>query len=157
VSRSLVAEELAVTPQLQQRLLKLQNDTISILVNDTPDQEGTAHIIIKFADGTILKASYWRLIVDRKSRLSSFDHGTKYGLPQPIDAKAFLINSLDGKICQAVHFDEETADFVFDFEQNKKLQIFNFTSYEIWDILFPDGKGEYSNSALLAESEFQKS
>ncbi len=146
-----------MTPQLKQRLLNLQNGTVSILVNDIPDDEGSAAIIVKFADRTILKAFYWRLIADGKSQLSSFDHGKKYGLPQPIDAKAFLIKSLDGKICRSAYFDKETADFVFDFEQNKRLQIFNFTGYEIWEILFPDGSGEYSNYALGADSEFQKS
>jgi len=32
-------------------------------------------------------------------------------------------------------------------EGDLKLQILNFTGYEIWEIRFPDGTGEYSNYA----------
>jgi hypothetical protein len=94
-----------------------------------------------------LKAHYWRLIQDGHALLSSFDHQKKYGLPAPIDAKEEISGLLKGKICHNVHFDGETADLTLVFSETTKLQVFNFTAYEIWEIRFPDGTGQYSNYA----------
>jgi hypothetical protein len=90
----------------------------------------------------------WRLIQSGRTRLSSFDHQKKYGLPAPIDAKKRLYSLLNGKICNDVQFDRETADLTLHFSENIKLQVLNFTAYEIWEIIFPDGTGELSNYAL---------
>jgi hypothetical protein len=43
--------------------------------------------------------------------------------------------------------DKEISDLLFQFTENTKLQIFAFTGYEVWEISFPDGTGEYSNHA----------
>jgi hypothetical protein len=88
------------------------------------------------------------VIKDGKTNLSSFDHGQKYGLPAPIDAKSQLADLLNGKTCQDARCDGETADLILQFDGNTKFQVFNFTGYEIWQIHFPDGTGEYSNYAL---------
>ncbi len=103
---------------------------------------------MRFSDGTVLGASYWRVIENGKAQFSSFDHRQKYGLPVPINAKERLTNLLDGKNCRTVEFDKETADLVLAFADSKKLHVFNFTGYEIWDIHFPDNTVEYSNYAL---------
>jgi len=144
-----------MTPRIRQHLDALQNAAVSISDAEIPDEEGSASIRIKFANGTVLIASYWRLIDRDRGNLSCFDHKKIYGLPAPIDAKKELINLLDEKICCSVSFDQETADFAFVFEGNKKLQVFNFTAYEIWEIRFPDGTEELSNYALVASSGFQ--
>jgi len=101
-----------------------------------------------FSDGTILRFAYWRLIRDGRAVLSSFDHQKQYGLPAPIEAKEQISSLLTGKICQNVHFDSETADITLIFDETTKLQVFNFTAFEIWTLQFPDGTGEYSNYAL---------
>lgn len=44
-------------------------------------------------------------------------------------------------------WDRETGDLIFDFTGNIKLQVLNFTGYEIWEITFPNGTGELSNFA----------
>ena len=116
--------------------------------NDIPDLSGEASIIARFSNGSILQATYWRVIKDGKTNLSSFDHGQKYGLPAPIDAKSQLADLLNGKTCQDARCDGETADLILQFDGNTKFQVFNFTGYEIWQIHFPDGTGEYSNYAL---------
>jgi hypothetical protein len=107
-----------------------------------PDQ---ASIQLIFADGTLLEAAYWRIIKDGKASISSFDHGQQYGLPAPIDAIDQLRTLLEGKHLQSTNLEGETGDLTFFFEGPIKLQIFNFTGYEIWEMRFPNGTVEYSN------------
>ena len=137
-----------MTRCLKQNLARLKNVAVTVAADNVPDEEGTAAIVVKFSDGTVLKSFYWRLIEDGRVRLSSFDHQKKYGLPAPIDAKEEISDLLEGKLCLNVHFDCETADLTLAFGEATKLQVFNFTAYEIWEIRFPDGTGEYSNYAL---------
>ena len=40
---------------------------------------------------------------------------------------------------------KETGDLLFQFADNIKLEVFNFTGYEAWEINSPDGTCEYSN------------
>jgi hypothetical protein len=137
-----------VTTSFEQSLARLRNVSVAIVADNIPDAEGTAAVVVEFSDGTVLKANYWRLIQDGRALLSSFDHQKKYGLPAPIDAKEQMSNRLEGRICNGVRFDSETADLTLVFGEATKLQVFNFTGYEIWEIRFPDGTGEYSNYAL---------
>ena len=137
-----------MTDFFERNLSRLRNVAVAVAADDIPEADGTAHIVVKFSDGTVLKAAYWRLIQDGRASWSSFDHQQQYGLPAPIDAEEKVISQLDGKICSNVQFDSETADLTLVFGKTTKLQVFNFTGYEIWDIIFPDGTGEYSNSAL---------
>jgi hypothetical protein len=53
-------------------------------------QHDNCDVRLMFTNGTMLRGSYWRLIKDGRHILSSFDHGHKYGLPAPIDAKKKL-------------------------------------------------------------------
>ena len=133
---------------LHKKLAELNNSVVTVLPDDIPDENGTAAIIIRFSDGTTIKAAYWRLIQDNCTRVSSFDHRQKYGLPVPIDAKEQIARLLTGKICDSAKLNSETADIIIWFYEIIKLEIFNFTRYEIWEIHFPDGTGEYSNYAL---------
>ncbi|MEH2497814.1 hypothetical protein V1294_004293 [Bradyrhizobium sp. AZCC 1678] len=137
-----------MTKSFEQSLARLRNVSVSVIADDIPDAEGTAAIVIRFSDGTVLKAQYWRLIQDGRASLSSFDHQKKYGLPAPIDAKEEVSNRLQRQVCNGVQFDSETADLTLVFGESTKLQAFNFTGHEIWEIHFPDGTGQYSNYAL---------
>jgi len=129
------------------KLEELKNVSIEVVADDTPDEEGTAAISIKFSDGTMLQAFYWRLVQDGRAELASFDHRKKYGFPEPIDAKRQVSTQLTGKICRNVQFDYATGDLTLVLGETSKLQVFNFTGYEIWTLRFPDGTGEYSNYA----------
>lgn len=137
-----------MTKSFEQSLSELKNATIAVVADDIPDAEGTASIVVKFSDGTVLNAAYWRLVQDGRALFSSFDHKNKYGLPAPFDAKEQLSILLNAKICIDVKFDRETADLNFLFDGTTKLQVFNFTAYEIWQLNFRDGTVEYSNHAL---------
>ena len=137
-----------MTKSFEQSLAGLRNVSVAVAADNIPDAEGTAAVVVKFSDGLVLKANYWRLIQDGRALLSSFDHQKKYGLPAPIDAKEQISSLLEGKICDDVQFDRETADLTLVFGETTKLQVFSFTAYEIWQIQFPDGTGEYSNYAL---------
>jgi hypothetical protein len=135
----------------EENLAKLRNVSVAAVRASTEYNildDNTASVVVNFSDGTVLKTDYWRLIQDRRALLSNFDHKQKYGLPAPIDAKGQLSNLLEGKICQNVQFDSETGDLTLIFGQVTKLQVFNFTGYEVWEIGFPVGTGAYSDSAL---------
>jgi hypothetical protein len=106
---------------------------------------GQASIQLLFANGTRLRAEYWRLTVGGKAGISSFDHQQKYGLPTPIDAVKTLRETLQNKSVTNAFLDFKTGDLLFEFAQDVSLQVLNFTSYETWEISFPDGTGEYSN------------
>jgi hypothetical protein len=106
------------------------------------DSDGS--VAISFSNGTKLRAEYWRLL-NRSPRLSSFDHGQQYGLPAPIDAIAELQKALVNSTVVEAILDAESADLILAFDNHRKLQILTVTGYEIWEIHFPDGTGEYSN------------
>jgi hypothetical protein len=137
-----------MTMSVGKSLARLKTTSVVVADANVPDEGGTASIVMSFSDGTKLQAFYWRLIQDGRALLSSFDHQQKYGLPAPINGKEQLAKILEGEICSDAQFDAETADLIFLFGKTTKLQIFNFTGYEIWDIRFPDGSGELSNYAL---------
>ena len=132
----------------EEALARLTNVGVNVAGVDVPDSEGTARIAIKFSNGAVLNTYYWRLIQNGRAELSSFDHQQKYGLPESIDAKAQISGLLSGTICNAVQLDSETADLTLVFSESTKLQVFNFSGYEMWEFQFPDGAVEYSNYAL---------
>ena len=85
--------------------------------------------------------------IEPSNVISSFDHKQRYGLPAPIDAKKYLRQHLAGKTLTAAAIDRESGDLHFLFANAAKLQIFAFSSYEMWEISFPDGPVEYANYA----------
>ena len=100
---------------------------------------------LDFSGGTKLRFDYWRLVIDGKERVSSFDHNQQYGLPAPVDAIKQLETELQGKAVTQVPLDAETGDLQFQFGANVKLRVFAFSAYEVWEIHFPDGLEVYSN------------
>ena len=66
-------------------------------------------------------------------------------MPAPIDAIKSLCEMLQDKLVTNAVLDHTTGDLLFEFAGSITLQVLNFTSYEIWEIHFPNGTGEYSN------------
>lgn len=104
--------------------------------------------VIEFGDGTRLSAQFWRLVKKGRPEVSIFDHRRQYGLPAPIDALSVLRDELVGRRLLAAELDQTTADLRFTFDDDRTLEVFNFTGFEIWELTFPDGTGELSNYAL---------
>ena len=133
---------------LDKSLSKLKNLAVSVSAsNQYPDQAGEASVQLVFADGSKLRADFWRITKGGKAGTSSFDHKQKYGLPAPVDAIAELQAQLKDRTLIKAQLDCESGDLLFDFSDNIKFRVFNFTGYEVWEIHFPDGTGEYSNYA----------
>jgi hypothetical protein len=128
-------------------LSNLKNTSVRVSATNAFPEAGTASVQLLFADGSELRASYWRVTKDNRAVLSSFDHQQQYGLPAPIDAIKGLQEQLQDKTVSDVRLDRETGDLRFQFTDNIKLQVFNFTGYEVWEISFATGGGEYSNYA----------
>jgi hypothetical protein len=136
---------------LQARLAGVGDSRVRIVDWDVPVEGGDSPIVVRFENGARLHATYWRLIKHEKAALSSFDDRQRYGLAAPIDARAVLRSELDDRRCTAIRFDGVTGDLLLDFTEGPRLQVFNFTGYEIWHIVFPDGTEQYSNHASAAE------
>ncbi len=130
---------------LEKALLKLIESSVTVSESGDYPESGQASVLITFADGTKVQASYWRIIKNGKHLLSSFDHQQIYGLPVRIDAKEELRKELQEKRVVEAHLDTETGDLIFIFTCDLKLTVFNFSGYEIWQIHFPNGAVDYSN------------
>jgi len=128
-------------------LSKLKNGSVSVSASDAYPEAGAASVQLVFADGSMLRADYWRVIKDGKVVVTSFDHEQQYGLPAPIDAIAELQGQLQDRTVVDATLDGESGDLLFAFSDNIKFRIFNFTCYEVWEIHFPDGTGKYSTHA----------
>jgi len=109
----------------------------------TPEP-GIAPVELQFSDGARVLTSYWRIIRNGKSYLSSFDHQQEYGLPEAIDAFARIAEVLDGTTLREARWDARTGDVFFFFEPDLELQVFSFTGYEDWEMHFSNGIAEYS-------------
>lgn len=72
--------------------------------------------------------------------MSVFDHGRQY-------AFTTLRSALEGQTLIDASLDEGTADLFLTFANGASFEIFNFTAYEIWEVLYPDGSRELSNYA----------
>ncbi|MBI3406021.1 MAG: hypothetical protein HY046_11250 [Acidobacteria bacterium] len=139
-----------MVPHFDKSLSKLKNGPVSVSASNAYPEAGAASVQLVFADGSRLRADYWRVIIDGKAVISSFDHQQQYGLPAPIDAIAELRGQLQDKAVTDANLDTESGDLLFEFSYNIKLRVFNFSGYEVWEIVFPDGTGEYSNRAKRA-------
>jgi hypothetical protein len=132
---------------LENSLSKLATSSAMVSPGNGFPEPGQASVLLLFADGTRLQAEYWRLIENGRASVSSFDHQQNYGLPAVIGAVQELQEKLSSRaVVKALH-DQETGDLLFRITGETKLQISNVTGYEIWEIRFPDGTGEYSNYA----------
>jgi hypothetical protein len=128
-------------------LFSLINGSVRVSATNYYPEPGMASVQLLFTNGSKLRAEYWRVTKGGKADISSFDHQQQYGLPAPIDAISELQQQLQDKIVTNAQLDRETGDLLFQFTDNIKFQVFNFTGYEVWEFTFSDGKGEYSNYA----------
>ena len=112
-----------------------------------PAESAEASVMIKFSNDAWLRADYWRLLLKGKGTYSSFDHQQRYGLPASFDAIAELRAALEDKKVEQARWDSETGDLILEFSGNLKLQIFNFSGYEVWELRFSNGTAQYSNHA----------
>jgi hypothetical protein len=132
---------------LEKSLSDLKHGSVRVSATGATMELGDASVQLLFSNGSRLRAEYWRVTKDGKASVSSFDHQQQYGLPAPIDVITELQEHLRDKSVTDARLDGETGDLLFLFSENIKFQVFNFTGYEIWEISFPDGTGEYSNNA----------
>jgi len=112
---------------------------------DTIYSVGTS---IEFTDSTKLRAQFWRLTKEGRPLVSIFDHRQRYGLPAPVDAFRMMRDELVGKEVLDAVMENTTGDLCFRFEGVVVLEVFNFTAFEIWALIFADGTMELSNYAL---------
>jgi hypothetical protein len=69
-------------------------------------------------------------------------------LPAPIDAFRVVRDELTSKTVLDAAMDKTTGDLGLRFDGDLVLEVFNFTAFEIWAVMFPDGTVELSNCAL---------
>jgi len=134
-----------MTRSFDNSLSALKNCTVEVLPGNRYPEPGQASFFLRFSDGTTLTAEFWRIVEGGRAGVSSFDHMQKYGLPTPIDALSELQRVLKDKGVITAEFQRETGDLLFEFTGQVIFQVFNFTSYEIWEMEFPQGGVEYSN------------
>jgi hypothetical protein len=141
-----VADRIArmIEANFQRSLSELKGATARVSNSGAYPEPGAASVLLLFNEGSRLRADYWRIVKDENAGVSSFDHDQQYGLPAPVDAFKQLEEQVEGKPVVDAIFDARTGDLLFRFEENVEFRVFNFTSYEVWDIQFPDGTGEYS-------------
>jgi len=132
---------------LRESLSKLVASSVAVSEGNGFPAPGQASVALHFADGTILQAEFWRLVEDGRPIFGSFDHRQTYGRPTAIDAIQLLQERLAGETVTEALFYQATGDFLFRFTHDTMLEIWNVTGYEVWEIRFPDGTGEYSNYA----------
>jgi hypothetical protein len=131
----------------ERSLAALKGATANVSDSGVYSDAGEASVQLLFSNGSRLRADYWRIVKGDRAGVSSFDHGQKYGLPAPIDALQQLEKELQGKRVTDALFDNRTGDLYLGFEEDVEFRVFNFTGYEVWEIHFPDGTGEYSTYA----------
>jgi hypothetical protein len=121
------------------------NENLNSLKGSTIEKvtEENGQVSIVFSNKTKVTAAYWR-VVRAGMRISNFDQDQKYGLQTEIKAVEELGKIISGEHITAANLEGDTGDLEF-IMGDKKLRLFNFTGYEVWEINFPDGTGEYSN------------
>ena len=112
-------------------------------------------VTLDFQNGTSVSAPCWRLVRKDEVNLSSFDHKENYGLSDAINAPAQLSRAVVHQKVNAASVDESTGDLEFAMADGSRLQVFNFTGYESWEVSFPDGTNMHS-SCLEARSNKQQ-
>ncbi|HKD30247.1 MAG TPA: hypothetical protein VKC66_30570 [Xanthobacteraceae bacterium] len=60
-------------------------------------------------------------------------------MPAPIDALGVMRDEVVGKEVLDAVMDKTTGDLCFGFEGDVVLEVFNFTAFGIWALIFQDG------------------
>lgn len=136
---------MTVSDAFQASLKRVLAAKATVMRDDATELPDEGQVSLVFEGGAVLHADFWRLILNDRQSVSSFDHNQRYGLPEPVDAVAELSKALHDKLVEDARLDAVTGDLYFEFAGNIRLQILNFTAYEVWTMTFPDGTVEYSN------------
>ena len=97
-----------------------------------------AQFTFEFGEARFVSASLWRILNGGQIRLTSLDHGRRYGLPAPFDAVAEAKDELVGKRVVDVRVTEASADVELLFEDDRTLQFLtDSTGYEAWSFVAP--------------------
>ena len=84
-------------------------------------------------DITLATEALWRLIDDGHIVVTSEDHGHQFGLPEPVDATARLLSSLQGCIVTAASIAPSSGDLALDFGERTQLQFLQTScGHEAW-------------------------
>lgn len=127
--------------EYKKQIQNLVNKKITSLTQESD----SANVCIAIEGGAKIYSSYWRLLIKKGERLSSFDHKQQYGLPAPINAVEELKNKVVGASINEIKYVEESDDIELSFLNNLKLQIFNFSGYEAWELALNKNESVYSN------------
>ena len=93
--------------------------------------------LVLLDDGsTITTESLWRLITDNGIKISSDDHGQKFGLSAPLDAIKIMKETIGQKTIKEFKLDSRSGDLSILFDNADELQFLNDSSgYESWHIV----------------------
>jgi Family of unknown function (DUF6188) len=97
-----------------------------------------ANFTFEFDDASLAVDCLWRIKVDSRVALTSYDHTQQFGLPAPVDAHAEAISCLKDRRVSEVALDEKCADLTLVFEGQIRLEIVTDSSgYEPWNFTAP--------------------
>lgn len=94
-----------------------------------------------FDGGTCLvAATLWRFIENGRVRVTSEDHGHRFGLPEPVDAYARLEESVGNRAVSSAAIDARTGDLKIGFGPEMSLEVLSTScGYENWTLHNVDG------------------
>jgi hypothetical protein len=86
--------------------------------------------------GNITTESTWRLVTADGIKVTSEDHGQKFGLPTPLDVVDVAKKTIEYQTINQYTVDPRTGDLILHFEGDCELQFLNLSSgYEAWHIV----------------------
>ena len=92
----------------------------------------------EFGDATLAVDCLWRIKVDGRVALTSYDHTQQFGLPVPVDAHTEASSRLKDARVLNVRLDEKSADLILEFDRGLRLEVLTDSSgYEPWNLHAP--------------------
>ena len=92
----------------------------------------------EFGDATLAVDCLWRIKVDGRVALTSYDHTQQFGLPAPVDAHTEASSRLKDARVLNVRLDEKSANLILEFDRGLRLEVLTDSSgYEPWNLHAP--------------------
>lgn len=86
--------------------------------------------------GSITTESTWRLVTAEGIKVTSEDHGEKFGLPASLDAINIIKKEIGQQKIEQYKLDPRTGDLSLILDNTSELQFLNLSSgYETWHIV----------------------
>jgi hypothetical protein len=126
-----------------EEIKKMQGANVLSIINESVSDKGT-DISILFSGEIKIQTSFWRFLKEGV-RISIFDHKKSYGTSKEINAVEELRDNILKEVILDAEFAKLSGDIKLIFHNGAVLEIFNFTSNEVWEIEFGNGFGQYSN------------